>query len=428
MRRRFLKISGSLLGGGYVLTLNSLVSAMLGFAFWLVAAHRFTPIAVGFAAAAVAGAAVVGGIAADGLHNAFLRFLPRSGQTWGAVVVRGYATAAVASLVLAALFIVIVGRFDASLGRLGSPSWALLYVAGAPIWTIFSLQDVVLIARRRPDIVLLENTAVSLVRIGLLFSSFVGTGAFGIFLAWLLPTIPAALIVNAALARKARRAQASGSLLRAGVDGHEMARYYLMATVGSVAGVLMMSLMPVIVAGVSGVAANARFYLPWAIAASLQLLSSSMAAPLAAEIARGLADERRATRRVLRHCVAGVALIAVPLYFVIPAILGRLGPGYRVDRALFALLLGATLVNAIASVYLARARARGDVKGAALAQWSAAVILVGGSAALLPAAGLMGVGFAAVAAQCVATAVAISRDDRLLDEDSTSPDPASIPS
>jgi O-antigen/teichoic acid export membrane protein len=173
----------------------------------------------------------------------------------------------------------------------------------------------------------------------------------------------------------------------------------------------MMSVMPVIVAAVSGVAANARFYLPWAIATSLQLLSSSMAAPLAAEIARGLEDERREVRRILRHCTVGVALVAVPLFFAVPPVLEQLGgPDYRVDRPLFALLLAAALVNGIATVYLARARARGDVKGAAVAQWSAAIALIGGAAVLLPTIGLVGVGVAAVLAQSIAAMVAISRD------------------
>jgi O-antigen/teichoic acid export membrane protein len=399
-----------ILSGGYVLTLNSLMTAALGFAFWVVAARRFTPGEVGFSSAGVAGAAVVGGIAADGLHNAFLRFLPRVGRSWGAVVVRGYVAAAASSAALAVLFVVIVGRLDHSLHPLEHSGWFLLYVAGAPFWTIFSLQDVVLIARRRAGLVLVENTVVSLARIALLLAPAVGSHARWIFIAWLAPVIPAALVVNAVLAFHAQRGHGAGSFVRARVAQREMSRYYLVATVGSVAGVLMMSLMPVLVAGVSGVAANARFYLPWAIATSLQLLSSSMASPLAAEIARGLDDERREVRRVLRHCVAGVTAVAVPLFFIVPPVLARLGSGYRVERSLFALLLGAAVVNAIATVYLARARAGGDVKGAAIAQWSAAITLVGGSAVLLPGVGLLAVGVAALAAQCVSAVIAISRD------------------
>ena len=90
--------------------------------------------------------------------------------------------------------------------------------------------------------------------------------------------------------------------------------------------------------------------------------------------------------------------------------IGRLGDSYRVEKPLFALLLLAALVNAVPSVYLARARARGDVTGAALAQWAAAIILLGGSAMLLPTVGLIGVGLAAVAAQCTAAGIAFARD------------------
>jgi O-antigen/teichoic acid export membrane protein len=409
VKARLLSLPGSLLGG-YILTLNGLLGAILGFAFWVVAAARFTPNEVGFSSAVIAGAVVIVGISSDGLHNAFLRFLPRSGKAWGAVVVRGYATGAAVSLVLAILFIVIIAQFDVSLAPLEQSGWLLLFVAGAPLWTIFSLQDVVLITRRRAGIVLVENTLVALARIALLLVPIFGTGARGIFVSWLVPTIPAALLVNAWLARGAQRSYGLGSFVGARTENREIARYYLIATVGSVAGVLTMSIMPVIVAAVSGVAANARFYLPWAIATSLQLLSSSMAAPLAAEIARGLHNERREVNRVLRHCTAGLALVSVPLFFAVPPILAQLGPGYRVERPLFALLLAAALVNGVATVYLARARARGDVRGAAVAQWSAAVTLVGGSAILLPSVGLVGVGVAALAAQFIAMAIAIAGD------------------
>ena len=185
--RRAFSTSKTTLGGGYVLTLNSLIGAALGFAFWIVAAHRFSPADIGFASAAVAGAGLISGIGTDGLHNTFLRFVPRVGAAWPAVVVRGYTVAAVATAALGSLFVLAASRLDSDLGRLGAASWILLYVAGAPVWSVFSLQDVVLIARRHARLVLIEDTAVSLARIVLLLTGVLGDGAQGIFLAWLLP-------------------------------------------------------------------------------------------------------------------------------------------------------------------------------------------------------------------------------------------------
>lgn len=408
--RRVFSTSKSPLGGGYVLTLNSLVGAALGFAFWIVAAHNFAPADIGFASAAVAGAGLISGIGTDGLHNTFLRFVPKAGDGWPAVVVRGYTIAFVTTAVLGTLFVLAASRFDSALGQLGAASWILLYVAGAPIWTISSLQDVVLIARRHARLVLIEDTAVSLARIVLLLTGVLGDGAQGVFLAWLLPAILAVVLISPYLARSARSRAGRWPSLRARSAGRDMLRYYAGATVGSIAMILQISAMPVIVAAASGLSTNARFYLPWAIGTSLQLVSSSMASPLAAEIARGIEDERRQVKQVLGHCTAAIAAVAVPLYFVVPPVLGRLGDSYRVEKPLFALLLAAALVNAVPSVYLARARAHGDVTGAALAQWAAAIVLLGGSAVLLPTVGLVGVGLAAVAAQCTAAAIAFARD------------------
>ncbi len=409
MRRAF-SASNSSLGGGYVLTLNSLVGAALGFAFWIVAAQRFAPADIGFASATVAGAALISGIGTDGLHNTFLRFVPRAGDGWPAIVVRGYTVASVTTALLASLFILAASRLDSALGRLGTASWILLFVAVGPIWGVFSLQDVVLIARRHARLVLIENTAVSLARIVLLFTGLLGDGAQGIFVAWLLPAIVAVFVITPYLACSARTTAGEWPSLRARAVGRDMFRYYAGATVGSIAMILQISAMPVIVAAASGVSTNARFYLPWAIGTSLQLVSSSMAAPLAAEIARGITDERQQVKRVLGHCTSATAAVAVPLYFLVPPVLGRLGDSYRVEKPLFALLLVAALANAIPSVYLARARARGDVTGAALAQWAAAIVLLAGSAVLLPTVGLVGVGLAAVAAQSAAAAIAFARD------------------
>ena len=408
--RRAFSTSKSPLGGGYVLTLNSLVGAALGFAFWIVAAQRFAPSDIGFASATVAGAALISGIGTDGLHNTFLRFVPRAGDGWPAIVVRGYTVASVTTAVLGSLFILAASRLDSALGQLGTAGWILLFVAGAPIWTIFSLQDVVLIARRHARLVLIEDTAVSLARIVLLFTGVLGDGAQGIFLAWLLPAILAVILISPYLARSSRSSSGRWPSLRARSAGRDMLRYYAGATVGSIATILQISAIPVIVAAARGVSTNARFYLPWAIGTSLQLVSSSMASPLAAEIARGIKDERQQVMRVLSHCTTAIAAVAVPLYFLVPPVLGHLGDSYRVEKPLFALLLVAALVNAVPSVYLARARARGDVTGAALAQWAAAVVLLVGSAVLLPTVGLVGVGLAAVTAQCAAAAIAFVRD------------------
>ena len=43
-----------------------------------------------------------------------------------------------------------------------------------------------------------------------------------------------------------------------------------------------------------------------------------MASPLAAEIARGIEDERRQVKRVLGHCIVAMTAVAVPLYFAAP--------------------------------------------------------------------------------------------------------------
>ena len=123
-----------------------------------------------------------------------------------------------------------------------------------------------------------------------------------------------------------------------------MLRYYAGATVGSIAMILQISAMPVIVVAASGVSANAPFLSPWAIRTSSPSVSSSMASPLAAEIARGIKDEHRQVKRVLSHWgPTAMTAVAVPLFFAAPPVIGRLGHSYRVEKPLFACSCGGTV-------------------------------------------------------------------------------------
>lgn len=395
-------------GGGYVLTVSSLASSALGFVFWVIAAARFSAADVGLAAAAVAAIAVISGVGVLGLNSAFLRYVPRAADAWRGVVGRGYGASALATGVLAAGALIIASRGHGSVTAAIDGRSAAVFLVAAVVWTIFSLQDFVLVAIRRPAVVLVENVAVALVRMPLLFLPLGWHGELLILLAWLLPTVAATVVVNGMLLTTTTLPAASSDPRPLGVG---LARYCATATVGSAATVAVLSLMPALVAAFEGAEANARFFLPWTMASSLQVVAASMAAPLAAEIARGLgARERAETRRVLVHALRTVAVLGVLVLVAAPVALGLLGDAYRVDRPLLVLILGGAIANAGAAVLLARARARGHIGRATGVQWIGAVGLVGGAVLLVPAVGLIGAGWAAFGAQGAMAVAAVVMD------------------
>ena len=347
-----------------MLTLNSLVGAALGFAFWIVAAHRFSPADIGFASAAVAGAGLIqrhrNGRPAQ--HVPPIRSQgggPGGRRSWCAE----YTVASITTAALGSLLVLAASRFDSDTRSAGSGQLdPVVRSRGADLVDILA-------SGRRPD-----RAPPRAIGVDRGHGSVVGAhrpalhGSARRRSARHLPGVAssaifAVLLISPYLALSARSAAGKWPSLRARSSGRDMLRYYAGATVGSIALILQISAMPVIVVAASGVSANARFYLPWAIGTSLQLVSSSMASPLAAEIARGIEDERRQVKRVLSHCIAAMTAVAVPLYFVAPPVIGRLGDSYRVEKPLFALLLLAALLNAVPRSTSARARARGDVTG-----------------------------------------------------------------
>ena len=390
---------------GYVLTGNALAAAGFGFVFWIVAAKQYAAVDVGLSSAVVSAVMVVSGIGAVGLASALPRFVPVT-ESWVALVLRGYAVAAGATLALALAACVLLGSFADDLSRLLEPGWLVLFCVAAVSWTVFALQDYVLIARRRPLLMAGENLAVALGRIGLLFVPGLSDGATGLLVAWLLPTVIAVIAINHTVLRDGATADAPPP------DYPVIRRYATVATVGTTASVLAVSLMPLLVTAIEGAEANARFFLPWSVTIGLQAVAAGMASPLLPAIAAGHERERDATLRVLWHTCAVTAAIAAPIALLGPWALGLLGPDYEVDEGLLLLLLAGSTIASATFVLLTRLRAHSRVAQVAVAQWVIAVLLIGMSVALLPGVGIVAVGWAFVTAQVAGLLVAI-RDQRL---------------
>src|SRR3954452_15025889 len=184
-----------LIRSGYLLTANSLITSGLGFLFWLVAARQVDPDAFGLTTALISALTVLSGIGCVGLISALPRFIPVT-PAWRLLVVRSYVVATVATGALTVLGGLWLRETVDDFRALADPALFALLVASAVTWTLFSLQDFVLIARQRPTVVVLENVAAGVARIALLFTPAVGTEAEDLLVVWLAPTVIAVVAVN----------------------------------------------------------------------------------------------------------------------------------------------------------------------------------------------------------------------------------------
>ncbi len=362
------------MSGGYALTLSFGMSSVLGFAFWIVAAMRFSPHVVGFVSAFVALAVVVSGIGCAGVGPVYMRFLPRVGMRWAALVARGHALA-VAGSVVAAVIAAAVVTPGSALGVIRDAGWLGVFAVSVAGWSIFAIQDQALTALQRPWPVLAENVLVGLVRIPLVFVPFVADDRMCLVIAWLTPTLAAAVVMSALFA--ARRVRWAAASLDGMPSRREVMAFALHAATGTTANSILLNLMPVIVAGAAGALVNAAFFLPWTVTVGMLALAAGMTGPFSAAVAHGIsAGEEALARRVLAHALALNGAIAVFAVAAAPALLGLLGSGYRVDRAVMVLLVAAALVGTVGVLDIARLRAHGHAGRSAISLWLGALAIV----------------------------------------------------
>src|SRR5689334_12867805 len=113
--------SEPLLRNGHVLTASSMLTAVLGGLFWVLATRWYSADSVGRSYAALSAAGLLSGIGQFNLGDLMTRFLPTAGGRTRQLLLRSYASATLASAAAAAVFLLAVPAVAPDLGFLRSP-------------------------------------------------------------------------------------------------------------------------------------------------------------------------------------------------------------------------------------------------------------------------------------------------------------------
>jgi O-antigen/teichoic acid export membrane protein/aminoglycoside phosphotransferase len=410
------RLTMSLYRNGYALVASSLLTSALGLAYWVIAARAFSPAAVGVSAALISSMALLTSISQLNLTGALNRFLPRAGPAAGRFVVRSYLLALGVSAVASVIFIAGLGLWSPRLEFLADqPELAVWFVVATMAWTIFVLQDSVLAGIRQAAWVPAENLVFSIAKIGLLFAAAAVFPTLGIFVSWSLPAVVLVVPVTLLLFRRlipAHVRQTRGREQPVGTWG--VARYAAADYTAYLVWAGTIGVLPLIVLQQLGPEANAYFFVSWAIAYSLYLISSSMGMAMLAEASlepdQLRAHQRRTIVESARLVVPGALVVTVGA----PLILGLMGSSYSAEAVTLLRLLALSAVPFIvvaAHVNAARVKNRMRVVVGTFAALSGLVFALG--LPLMHVLGIVGLGVAWLAAQsAVAAAIAISHLDR----------------
>lgn len=396
---------------GYVLMFTTVATAILGVAYWVLAARSYSAEVVGVTSALLAALTLLSGAAQLSLNGALVRFLPVAGRQTPRLIGYTYALSVLAAAALGLVFGLTAGSWSPTLRFLSELPALPLFVGAAIAWTIFPLQDSVLTGLRQTPWIAVENITFAILKIGLLLVFAPMPHGAGLFASWAVPTLLSLVPVSLLIVRLIPRHITQTAAQASEISTRQIGRYAAGNFPGWLFFLASTTLLPIMVADQLGTSANAYFYLPWTIASSLNLVALNMMTSLTVESA---ADQSRLELYCYRALVQSLRLV-VPIVAVVavgaPYILLIFGRGYADEGAwLLRLLVCAVLPNTIVSLYIASARVRNHPWAIVVVQAVLCVITLGLSAILLPRLGIAGAGVAWLTAQTSVAAVVLVKD------------------
>ncbi|MST32060.1 hypothetical protein GHK86_04880 [Acidimicrobiaceae bacterium USS-CC1] len=392
-----------LLRNASYLYVGTMITSLLGFAFWNVAARAFTPSDVGIASALIAGSQLVADVAILGLGTLMIAKLAEGRAGAGELLLTGTVVTVVTGLLGGVIAEVVLTTSGSRLAD-GLHGWAMraVFASLASLTTAASLWDNASVGLLRGRIQLARNSvfaAAKLAVLALLVTRLpaLQPGGGGLLVAWevgmVVSLVPAARGLWAATPIRGSRVRV-GSLLR---DRRLVFQHHWLNL--SVHAPYM--LLPMIVATVVSPRANAGFYTAELLVGFVAIIPSFVSTTLFA-LKPG---DRAALRRELRAGV-GVTLAVAVAAAVGFGLAGPIALELFSAKYLFAglaiRLLGLTVFPAgIKAFYVAVARVHGRMGRAAVRTSIAAAGEVTAAAFGGASAGLSGAVAALVGAYCI---------------------------
>ncbi len=409
VRRRAASLRGSLdapfVRNAYSLVGSTLATSGFGVIFWIVAAHLFTKEEVGRDTALIATMLFLSSISQLNLTNGFNRFVPVAGVRTRRLVVTGYLATMATACVASSVFVLGINLWAPRLSLLNDhPIYALWFVLGTVVWTVFALQDAVLTGLGEAHWVLIENVIYGIVKIGLLFFVAASLPALGVYAAWTLPLIVAVIAVNGLIFKRMVPERRNQPLER--IDAQAVRHYVGFDMVATLTLSATIGLMPVVMLSILGPSASAYLYLSWTIAYALYLVSIGVGMSFITETSKAPERIVELARKMIQHSLRIVAPLAIFIAVFAPWLLRIYGPAYshHATRLLQLLALSA-IPNAVTLCYLNITRVQRRMKAVitTTAFLAAGVLIL--AITLAPIIGIAAVGVGWLVSQTVVAIV-----------------------
>jgi O-antigen/teichoic acid export membrane protein len=394
-----------LLTGSAALVLTAGVQAVSGALFWLIAARVDTQTEVGHATALFTSVLFVAFVAGLGQPVAVARYAAGRGREDHVLFAWGAAAAAIASAVLALVYLIVVspGAVEELRGWHGAfgPTLFVFLCTGT---TLTLLLDVRLMTQRRWGLVLARASVVGLARFPLLLVPVEADRAVWLLVVAAVPTAISGYVGVALLPRVTGDRHHLGPLP---ATTRAMVRYSVVNWASTLTYQAPTFAVPVIVLVNVDADRNASFYVAWGVAALACYVPTAIGQALLAEGGRDGARLRSQVR--LAIVVAGGLMLvgAAAATAARDLIVTLYGPEYRDAADLLPPLVLAAVPWAVTSVYLTEARVRHRSGATVLITAVLSLAILVPALVLVPTDGIDGAATAFLGGNLVAAVVAL---------------------
>ncbi len=399
---------------GYALMFNSVATSILGIAYWILAARRYSTSAVGLNSAAISTMMFLAGISQLGVLSAVLRFIPGAGRATARFVAYAYLITISASAVISLVFFRGLDFWAPALEEFGSTRFlAVWFIISTMAWCVFSLQDYTLTGLGQAVWVPIENAGFSVAKIILLIGFAQSFPHYGVFASWTIGMALTLLPVNALIFRRLiprHMAQAPSPI--ASFVPVQVVKYMAADYLASLCWLASTALLPLMVTQQAGDTANAYFFLSWQIALFLFLMSSNMGSSLIVEASSDPARLRAYAYRVFIQIARMVVPAAAILALGAPYILHVFGDKYATHSVWTLRMLAlSTIPYIINSLFTSIARVQRRMRAVVNVQLASCVLVLILSHFLLEMYGIVGVGMAWLISQTLLAIVLLVTTD-----------------
>ena len=384
------------------LMVSAVVVNLLSFFFWIVVARFYTEAEVGYSSAIISAANLLAVLSLLGFNFSLVRFLPKAKKPQE-LINSCLTLSGLVSLAIAGIFLAGVDFWSPTLAFIkGNTIFAITFIILTLFWALSPLIGSTFIAKRRAGFTLSQNTIYSFIKIPLpiLFVSF--SHSFGIVASWYIAlgiALAISLFIFLPKVQNSYKPVPTLNLsLIKGISRYSGGNYLaqLFTTAPSV-------VLPIMVINLLGPEQTAYFYIAWTMATLLFALPRGVSRSLFAEGSHFEGKLRENTIKSFKFTFLLLVPAVILLILAGKWLLLAFGQSYSANALnLLWILCISSLPLGINYIYASILRVTGRIKEL-VAIWGfiAAATLVT-SYLIMPAIGIIGIGYAWLGVQCLA--------------------------